>query len=233
MSKRDQGASLTSYLEEGYLAEAVVNYLCLLGWSPKDNREKLTLQQAAELFDLPQVLRANARFDLTKLQWLNGEYLRGLADDRFRALGREALQRAGFPLNRWPSDYVEAALTTCVGKVRLLSELPAYAGFYFVDDVAWDPQELADHFAGEKAEWIRKLRAAFAAMDRFVASELETTLKATARECGVKTGALVHPTRLACTGAKAGPSLYHLLEVLGRDRVLARLDRALADSGPA
>ena len=199
-----------------------------LGWSPKDNREKLTLEEAVELFDLSQVLRANARFDLTKLQWLNGEFLRGLPEARFRALGAEALRRAGVDLTRWPPRYVDAALTTCVGKVRLLSELPAYAGFYFTDDVALDPAALAQDFAGENSVRIQRLRAAFAEVGSFVAAELEATLKAVARECGVKAGVLVHPTRLACTGAKAGPSLYHLLEVLGRERVLARLDRALA-----
>src|SRR6266542_5998494 len=76
MSKRDRGASLTTYLDEGFLPEAVNNYLCLLGWSPKNNREKMSLAEIIELFDLPQVLRHNARFDLEKLNWLNGEYLR-------------------------------------------------------------------------------------------------------------------------------------------------------------
>jgi glutamyl-tRNA synthetase len=231
MSKRDQGASLAAYREEGYLAEAVVNYLCLLGWSPKDNREKFALEEAAALFDLPQVLRANARFDLTKLQWLNGEYLRSLPEARFRALAIEALRRAGVDPAGWSPSYVDAALTTCLGKVRLLSELPGYAGFYFTDEVALDPLALAQDFGGESAARIRRLRAAFAVAGSFEATELEATLKAVARECGVKAGVLVHPIRLACTGAKAGPSLYHLLEVLGRERVLARLDRALTAAG--
>src|SRR5690349_21412990 len=83
MSKRDRGASLTTYMEEGYAAEALVNYLALLGWSPKGNREKLPLSELIELFDLPQILRHNARFDMAKLVWLNGEYLRELNSERF------------------------------------------------------------------------------------------------------------------------------------------------------
>jgi hypothetical protein len=75
---------------------AVVNYLCLLGWSPKDNREKLSLAEAVERFDLPRVLRANARFDMAKLEWLNGEYLRELGPERFRALGAAALGALGY-----------------------------------------------------------------------------------------------------------------------------------------
>ncbi len=228
MSKRDQGASLTFYMEEGYVPAAVVNYLCLLGWSPKDNRERLSLDEVVSRFDLPQVLRHNARFDMAKLQWLNGEYLRELSPERFRELGAAALRRAGVALDSWPPAYVQAALDTCFGKVKTMPELPAYAGFYFSENIALDPALIAKDFTAENRPRIRQLRDAFAALERFDAASLEATLKSVAASCGVKNGVLVHPTRLACTGTTAGPSLYHLLEILGRDRVLTRLDRALA-----
>jgi len=227
MSKRDVGASLLTYVEEGYVPAAVVNYLCLLGWSPKDNREKLPLAEVMERFDLPQVLRANARFDMAKLQWLNGEYLRELPEEHFRDLGRAALERGGIDLTAWPAEYVQRALNTCIGKVRLVSELPAYAGFYFAEDITLPSEALAKDFSAENLPRVRKLREVFAATEPFDAGALEAALKGVASECGVKNGVLVHPTRLACTGAKAGPSLYHLLEILGRERVLLRLDRAL------
>src|SRR6266513_1682799 len=102
MSKRDRGASLSTYMEEGYAPEAVVNYLCLLGWSPKDNREVVPIQEVIEAFDLPQILRANARFDLAKLNWLNGEYIREMNDDRFYELSLHALARAGLETNGYP-----------------------------------------------------------------------------------------------------------------------------------
>ena len=141
MSKRDQGASLTTYMEEGYVPEAVVNYLCLLGWSPKDNREKMPLAEVVEAFDLPQILRHNARFDLTKLNWLNGEYMRELRDDRFYELSRPraGARRAG---HRTSSRLTtcKAALDTCKGKIKLFSELPAYAGFYFKDEIDLRPR---------------------------------------------------------------------------------------------
>src|SRR6267378_117288 len=96
MSKRDCGASLTTYLEEGYAPEALVNYLCLLGWSPKENREKVAIDEVIRLFDLPQVLRHNARFDIDKLHWLDGEYIREMSDERFCELAIQALTRAGY-----------------------------------------------------------------------------------------------------------------------------------------
>jgi len=228
MSKRDRGASLTTYMEEGFVPAAVVNYLCLLGWSPKDNREKLPLSEVIQRFDLPQILRHNAKFDMDKLEWLAGEYLREVGDEEFRRHGAEALKRGGCALENCSAEYVRAALDTCKGKVKKYSELPAYAGFYFTDDIKLDPPALAKDFTPENKPRIQKLREAFAALAEFNAAKLEETLKALAKELGVKAGVLVHPVRLATTGATAGPSLYHLLEILGKERVLQRIDQALA-----
>lgn len=228
MSKRDQGASLTTYLDEGYLPEAVVNYLSLLGWSPKENQEILSAAELIERFDLPGVLRHNARFDMTKLQWMNGEYMRALGDDRFYELAVHTFARAGVDTNQFPVGYVKAALDTCKGKLKTFAELPAYAGFYFSEVISFDSDAAARDFTPESQPRLRQLREQFARVPEFTAAQLEACLKATAAEIGVKAGLLVHPTRLACTGRTSGPSLYHLLEVLGRDKTLQRLDRALA-----
>jgi len=223
MSKRDQGASLRSYIEEGSVPEAVVNYLCLLGWSPKENREKMPVGEIIRLFDLPQILRHNARFDLNKLRWLDAEYIREMGEERFGELGAQALARAGLPVQAYPAEYVRAALATCRGKIKRFGDLAAYAGFYFAEELRMDPAAAAKEFAPESRERLRKLSEALSRLPEFNAAAIEQTLKAVAAELGVKAGILVHPTRLACTGAAAGPSLYHLIEVLGRERVLKRL----------
>jgi len=228
MSKRDQGASLSSYQEDGSLPEAVRNYLCLLGWSPKDNREKMPLADIIRLFDLPQILRHNARFDLTKLQWLDGEYIREMDDARFHEACRRALTRGGIALDRFPEAYLKAALDTCKGKVKRFADLPAYAGFYFVDEIKIDPAAAAKDLTPENKPRVQQLRDAFAGLAEFNAAQIEQSLKSIATQLGVKAGVLVHPTRMACTGAAAGPSLYHLLEVLGKETVLRRIDAALA-----
>jgi len=228
MSKRDKGASLTSYMEEGYAPEAVLNYLCLLGWSPKNNREKLSVSEVVEMFDLPQILRHNARFDLAKLAWLNGEYLREMDNERFYELAVQALGRAGLNTDRYPVEYVKAALDTCKGKFRLFSELPAYGGFYFKDEIQYDPEAAKRDFTPENQPRLARLREALSRLEPFDPDAIGNTLKAVAQELGVKPAVLVHPTRLACCGNTAGPSLYHLLAILGRQRVLQRLDKALA-----
>lgn len=229
MSKRDRGASLGTYVEEGFLAEAVNNYLCLLGWSPKDNTEKLSLAEVIERFDLPQILRHNAKFDFEKLLWLQGEYCRELPNDRFYEMCVHALAKAGIDTNAFDVNYVKAALDTCKGKIKTFTELPAYGGFYFRDEITYDPEAAKKSFVPENKPRVEKLREAFAKAEPFNAATLEAALKAVATELGVKAGVLVHPVRLACTGNPSGPSLYHLLEVMGKKKVMGRIEQALTN----
>jgi glutamyl-tRNA synthetase len=227
MSKRDRGASLTTYMQEGYAPEALVNYLSLLGWSPKGNREKLPVSEITQLFDLPQILRHNARFDMAKLIWLNGEYLREVEDDRFYELSIQALRRAGIDTSKFPAHYLKAALATCKGKVKVLSELPSYAGFYFTEEIHYDAEAAHRELTAENKPRLAALRDALAGLEPLTADAVGATLKEVAQKFGIKPGVLVHPTRLACCGNAAGPSLYHLIEVLGKAKVLERLDKAI------
>jgi glutamyl-tRNA synthetase len=227
MSKRDAGASLNTYTEEGFLPEAVCNYLSLLGWSSKDDREKIALPEVVRLFELEKIHRKNAHFDFAKCTWLNGEYVRELPNERFYALASIALARAGFDTTKFPEEYVRAALDTCKGKFRIFSELPAYGGFYFRDEITYQPEGVAKHFIAENKPRLEALRSAFESLEIFDATSIEAALKATATKLGIKVGALVHPARLAVTGSNAGPSLYHLLEIVGREKVVARLGAAL------
>ena len=122
---------------------------------------------------------------------------------------------------------MRAALQTCKGKINTFDELPAYCGFYFTDDFNYDLPGVAKHFTAENKPRLKAVRDALGALEKFDADNIETTLKHTAATLGVKVGAIVHPARLAVTGSNVGPSLYHLLEVLGKEKVRARLDRAL------
>jgi glutamyl-tRNA synthetase len=228
MSKRDEGARVEYYIRRGYLPEAVRNYLCLLGWSPKDNREKLDVDEIIRLFDLKNIGRSSATFDPDKLHWLNGEYAHELSDSEFYNLAVARLKSSGVKLDDFPEPYVRAALQTSKGKINTFDELPAYCGFYFTNDFNYDPKGAAKHFTVENKPRLQGVRKALSALEKLDADNIETTLKSTASKLGVKVGAIVHPTRLAVTGSNVGPSLYHLLEVLGKEKVLARIDRALA-----
>jgi glutamyl-tRNA synthetase len=228
MSKRDEGASVDYYIKRGFLPHAVRNYLCLLGWSPKDDREKIDIEEVVKIFDLKNVHRNAATFDPDKLHWLNGEYARELSEAEFYERAVATLRASGLNLDKFPTDYLRAAIETCKGKINVFDELPAYCGFYFKDETAYNPDGVAKHFTAENKPRLNAVRDAFAKIDNFNAAEIEANMKSAAANLGVKVGAIVHPTRLAVTGSNAGPSLYHLLEVLGKEKVLARIDNALA-----
>ncbi len=228
MSKRDQGASVDYYIKRGYLPEAVRNYLCLLGWSPKDNREKIDIDEIVRIFDLNNLVRSPATFDPDKLHWLNGEYAHELSDSEFYDRAVVTLRSAGINLDNYSTEYVRAALQTCKGKINTFDELPAYCGFYFTDDLTYNPDGVAKHFTPENKSRLEAVRDALGKIGNFTADEIETIMKTTAAGLGVKVGTIVHPSRLAVTGSNAGPSLYHLLEVLGKEKVLTRIDRALS-----
>ena len=228
MGKRDEGASLGFWQQSGCVPEAVVNYLSLLGWSPKDESEIMPIGEIIERFDLPQINRANARFDTEKMQWMAYEHLRHLPMDRYCKLAREA----GVDFREYDDEeYLHAALATCQDKVKQIGDLAAFCSFYFTDDFEYDDAMASKALAPENKESFSKLREAFFSLEKFEVEALETVLKALAEEMGVKVRDLVMPARLACTGIKVGPSLYDLMVVLGKEKVLARFDRALSQMG--
>ena len=228
MSKRDAGASIGDYEEQGYLPAAVRNYLCLLGWSPKDNREVLPIEEVIEKFDLPQVGRANARFDIDKLFWINGEYMRAATIEAIEPLALSILQKHGVITGDYDHAYFRAALSIVKEKIKLGRELPEWMSYFFHEDFPYDEQAVKKVFTPEGLANIAKLRIRLATLDEksFTAAGLETEFKTLAASTGQKVGPLIHPARLAVSGRSVGPSLYHMLEVLGQARVLSRLDRA-------
>ena len=233
MSKRDQGASVQSYIDDGYLSEAVINYLSLLGWSSKAATELFTAAEIAPLFDLPDINRSNARFDLKKLEHFHFEHTRRLAPDRFVAIGVEMLRKVGIETAGFDPAYVRAALLTAQEKGKLFKELPVWTDFYFAPDdgVVFDAEAKAKALVPAAAPVLSQLAARFAALPEFTAASLEAALKGLAVELGVKVGVLISPCRVGCTGRTVGPSLYHLLEVLGREKVARRFERAQAVAG--
>jgi glutamyl-tRNA synthetase len=228
MSKRDLGASIGDYIEQGYLPAAVRNYLCLLGWSPKDNREIIAIEEVIGKFDLPQVNRANARFDADKLFWINGEYFRAMDQGALEPLAVSILQRAGVLPDKYDHAYFRAALAIVKEKIKVGRELPDWMSYFFKEDFPYDAAAAAKVFTPEGLANVARLRERLAAIDsdKFDALALESEFKALAAATTQKVGALVHPARLAVSGRPVGPSLYHLLEVLGKPRVLSRLERA-------
>jgi glutamyl-tRNA synthetase len=229
MSKRDQGAAVSSYMDGGYAPEAVRNYLCLLGWSPKDDREKLDLQEVVERFDFANVNRKSAQFDLEKCNWLNAQYLMHMPLERYVNLSKPWLDKARIAYGDDTS--LGPVLALVKEKVKFLSELPEWVGFFFTEEYPFLPDAEEKLRKSGALERLSQLTEAFRAVSPWDAVTLEAALKALATTHGVKAAEYVHPARTAVSGKTVGPSLYHMLEVLGRERVLRRIERALGFFG--
>jgi glutamyl-tRNA synthetase len=226
MSKRDEGSSISTYMEQGYVPEAVRNYLCLLGWSPKDNREKLDIEETIQLFDLEKVNRRNASFDLDKCNWLNWQYVAQMPVTRFRELSLPFIERAGIQVS--DDAYLLAVLKIVQEKIKLLKDVPEWIGCFITEDYEYDPEAVAKTFAGpEVMQRLVKLSETYRSLSAWDAQTLENALKTLAASIPCKTGELIHPARLAVSGSSIGPSLYRMLEVMGRERVLGRLARTI------
>jgi glutamyl-tRNA synthetase len=213
----------------------VLNYLALLGWAPADGKEFLPVAELIARFGLDRVNRSPAKFDVKKLEALHFEHTRIMEPARFVERGVAALSRAGIQTSGFAPEYIAAALETAREKGKLFKDLPAFVDFYFAPDdaVPVEAETRAKALSAAARMPLERLAAAFGAIEEFKAAPLEAALKALAAELGVKVGALVQPVRAACTGKSVGPSLYHLLEVLGRERVQRRFAAALSQVPPA
>ena len=234
MSKRKSQTAIDDYIAQGFVKEALVNYLALLGWSTGTEEEILSLDELVGRFEVTDVHKGGAVFDRERLEWLNGQWIRRLeADDLIDRLRPfiEAEQVAG-RIERVPTDdEIRSLLPVIQDRLPTLGAIGDLVGFLWVSDLAVDPATLVPK-RWDPATTREGLSAARETIDAvgdvsFEADELEPPLRALAEARGWKAGDLFMAIRVAVTGRTATPPLFDTLVALGRDRVLARIDRAL------
>ncbi len=240
MSKRDQGALIEEYQRRGYLSEAVVNFITLLGWNPGDDREKMPIGEIVKLFDLPAVNQSNARFDDKKMAHMNMLYLLALPPAEFVAKARayfSSLQAetAGVAAAlAADAGYFDAVMGLAQPKIKGFAELPAYTAYFWGESYPTDEKARAKTLGkGEPktrlAELVEALKSP--AFDFASDAAIEAALKALAESRGLGFGDYQGVARIAVTGLGAGPSITSLFRLLGRERVIARLERFSATLG--
>ena len=224
MSKRDKGALIEEYESRGFLAVAVRNYISLLGWNPKDEREKMDIDEIIELFDFPGINKGNARFDEKKLSALNADYLRELNIESFTFLARPILNKAGVVSEDADEDYLQAVLTLCQPKARSLETLSGLCGYFFTDNYAMD--EKAGSKIAKKSdpkELLGEVLPILESIKSFDADSLKSALETHAESKDQKVFAYFPALRYATSGQAGGPDLLPMLAVMGRERVVARI----------
>jgi len=232
LSKRHGAVSITEYREQGYLPEAMVNFLALLGWSLDDRTEILSRQQLIDNFSLERISRTAAIFNRDKLNWMNGVYIRNLTADEFFEAVQPYLMMdiaAGEALIS-SEKYVRDILPLVQERARTLADVTELTQFFFIDELDYEPGLLI----GEKMSHESAVGALKAAQPRlsqlaaFDAESLEGVLRPLAAELELKTGQLFGMLRVAVTGRTAAPPLFQTMAVLGKERCLRRIEAALA-----
>jgi len=227
LSKRHGGTAVEEYRSEGFLPEALANYLILLGWYPGEDREILSMAEAANMFSLEAMNDVQAKFDLTKLKWLNGEYImKGETADLLPDL-RDRLAAAGLSLPEGRGDaYLASIIDLYKIRIKTLGEFPGMTDFFFTDAFAMEEDAAAQLAKPGAKDRVRELAEAVAGIEPFSHDTIETACRAVAEAAGVKAAAVIHPARAALSGKTKGAGLFEIMEVLGREKVLERLRRA-------
>jgi glutamyl-tRNA synthetase len=217
LSKRHGAVSVAEFRAAGYLPEALVNYLALLGWSYDDRTTIMSRDELVERFTLDRVSASPATFDYGKLEWMNGVYLRELAPDEFADRLVAYLRETGF---EGDEERIRAAAPLVQEKISTLGEFPRFAGFLF-RAVEPDPALLDG-----SAPILGAASEELARVDPFEREPIEQALRALAEREGLKPREAFQPIRLAVTGSKVSPGLFESIELLGREETLARLERS-------
>ncbi len=232
LSKRNGVVSVMEYRDAGYLPEAVINYLTLLGWQSGDDQEFFSIEELHQRFSIDQVHKRDTVFDVKKFQWLNGQHINARPTAELLPLVTTLLVKDGVLSEaeiEHKKDYVLQVINLLRERCRTLKDFPAQAGYFFSDDFEYNPKGLKKHWKNEPEQVVarlRWLRDGFAALEEFSAESLENVTRELSEAHGLNAALFIHPCRVALTGELGGPSLFHLIEILGKDTVLRRLDRS-------
>lgn len=224
-SKRDGDAFVGDFQKNGFLGDALFNYLALLGWSPGDDREIMTRAELVEVFELERCQSSAAQVDLTKLSWMNYEYIRQVSELDFRIASEAALEQADI---LYGESQLDAVLPLIRERVKTYSEIAPLIRFLFMDDYEYNEKAVKKKLIKEGVpETLATLRQLLLEIEPFEAVTLERLLHDYVEQSGKGFGAVMPPLRVCISGEQGGPDLCPVLEVLGRDEVIRRLDRAV------
>jgi glutamyl-tRNA synthetase len=225
LSKRHGATSVIAYSDIGYLPEAMLNYIAKLGWGHGD-QEIFSREELIQKFTLKGVNKSSAVFDVDKLNWLNGKYIRQILPERLVDLCEPLLIEAYGKQNL---EYIKKVVLAFHDRLTLIPDIIPLSKYFFMGDFEYDPKGVKKHFQTEHAKKILEtLKERLAKVEPFTKGNIEPVFKELAGEMGVKLGVVIHPCRLALTGRIESPPMYDVVEILGKKRVEERLSQGIA-----
>jgi glutamyl-tRNA synthetase len=227
LSKRHGATSVMEYDRQGYLPDALVNFLALLGWSPGDDREILSREELIESFTLEGITGSNAVFDVAKLDWMNGQYIARMSVEQLAGavvplLEREGLWRPGTPTTGW----LLQLLALLQPRAKRLTDFVDQARPFLAETVEYEDDAVRKHLGvPQLVQHVNALAQALREVRLFDEQHVEAVVRRTAEQQDIKAAPLIHATRVAVTGRTASPGIFEVLVLLGRDRTVARLEQ--------
>lgn len=237
LSKRDASAEFLNYERDGYLPEAVFNFMALMGWSPENPRDLYTREEIMEQFSIEGLIGHPAVLDPDKLLWYNGVYIRALDKAELARRCLPFLVKAGLVEAEPGAEklaYIGEVIALEQERIKTLAEAPIVSDFFLLadDQIAYEDKGVAKWLSKpEHAERIRAVKAIIENQEAITVESAEAAVRSVIDDLGVKSGDVIHPVRVAVTGRTTGPGLFETMAVLGRARLLSRFDRALAMIG--
>ncbi len=227
LSKRQGDVAVEDYRDNGYLPEALVNFLALMGWNPSATEELFSIDELIRQFDLERVNKAGAVFNREKLDWMNAEYIRKMTPAELLPLVRPLLEARNYVAG---DEYVLQVIHAMQERVRTLPDFVDFASYFFVppDFTDVDEKYKSKHWTPEAKERLRALLPKLEALETWDHDSLECTVREFAEANGISAGKLIHPIRLAVTGKGMGPGLFELLHVIGKAESVRRMEKAVS-----
>jgi glutamyl-tRNA synthetase len=224
LSKRKGAASVMDYKRGGFLPEALFNFLAFLGWSPGDDREKMPQAELIEAFSLDQVSPKASVLDEKKLEWMNGLYMAECSTDRILQEVMPIWIEKGWKIN---AEHLVKIIDMMKVRSKRLTELADNAFYFFNDPVEYEEKAARKNFTPASKALLETIHKELTASNDFSHGSLEALYRTIAEKTGVSSGQLIHPTRLSISGVSFGPGLFELMELLGKETVLRRIENAI------
>jgi glutamyl-tRNA synthetase len=229
LSKRQGDVAVEDYMQKGYLPEALLNFIAFLGWNPGDDREIFSLEELVHEFTLERVGKSGAVFNIEKLDSVNKHYIKTASTPRLVQEVRDRLTAHGIAAP--PDTYLAGVIALMKERVATLEDFATGCTYLFADPTSYDEEAKKKNWKPETGGWLKDLLPLLSGAEGFTAGTLEAIVKERAAGLGVGAGKIIHPLRLAVSGTSKGPGLFEMMELLGRDACVRRIERALAALG--
>lgn len=231
LSKRHGATSIRDYKAEGFLPQALVNYLCLLGWSAGADRELLSIQDVIKDFSLEAITRTAAVFDINKLLWMNGQYIKKLDLKELTPMIAETLKKEGLLKSELEPSRMEELVKLYQERIKTVYDFADLAAFFFTEEVEYDPEAAKKYLNKDTSGILAKAADRLGQLNDFSAHSVENCVRLLADENKLKPAGIIHPLRAAVTGRTAGAGLFEILSLLGRERTVKNIKKAITNFG--